>query len=117
MEKAFRKSYGFAFAVWISPWLLTALSICLNKDLAKALFLNQIGLLITVAVFVWETIGCFLLTRGLPPPQPLTPIRGFFVMPSPKVLLVILIFVLPAFLLPMLVQVLITLLGVFSQGS
>ncbi len=109
MNKVSQKSYGFALVVWITPWLLLALFICFNQGLAKTLFTTPIGLQTTAAVLVWETIGCFLLTWGLPTAQPLDR-RGFYVKISPKVALVIAVFVLPAFLLPMLAPVLITLL-------
>lgn len=110
MTNESRTSYGFALAVWISPWLLLAVSLCLNQELVK-IFTTQPGLLIAVALLVWESIGCFLLTRGLPPPQPLTSSRGFYVRMSPKVVLVGVVFVLPAFLLPMLAPVLVALIG------
>ena len=116
MYEAFRKRYGFAFAVWISPWLLLAITACSNDKFIGTMFLNKTGLLLMAGVFIWETIGCFLLTKGLPAPQPLTQRKGFYVNVSPKVVLVVIVFVLPAYLLTLLGPMLVTLLeaGVLS---
>lgn len=117
MENESRKSYGFAFAVWITPWLFTALSCFLNPELFKTFFTTPMGLIVTAVVFVWETIGCLLLVKGLPAPQELTQKRGFLVNLTPKLVLVILIFVAPAFLLPMLGPTAIMLLGILAPQS
>jgi len=116
MKDEFRTSYGFAFAVWVSPWLIVLLNMCLTPSFTKTLFATNTALIATAIVFIWETAGCFLLTRGLPEPQTVTTANYFRFKLSPRVLLVLFVFVLPAFVYPMLGPVLITLLegGVFS---
>ncbi len=70
------------------------------------LFKSPTGLIAIAVAFVWETIGCVLLERGNPPASQLS--RKYYA--SPKNIAIIVIFVVPAILIPMLGPAVITIL-------
>lgn len=104
MQKA---NLGFNLWIWALPWFLLLVSYSMNPKYLTTLFSNIYGLTALVCMLLWETLGCCLLERGGNPPSN-SFARLFYI--SPKNVIVVLVFVLPAIVLVMLGPVVVTLL-------
>lgn len=85
------RRYAFAFAIWTIPWLYLAFVFVFNAAFMTDFFKDPRGIAMTIGLGLWETVGCVFLVSG-----------GKWLSQAVKTVLVVLVFVMPAALIPLL---------------
>lgn len=82
---------AFAFALWTIPWLYMTLVFVFNASFMTEFFKDSRAIAMTVGLGLWETVGCLFLIKP-----------GKWLPHLFQTLLVVLVFIMPAALIPML---------------